>query len=125
MNWHATPLGVSPTQSLATYGSRTPPALPVHFVAWLTEGNVRSIAIQRVGELRARDREALERLLGRPLQQNEEVSIRSYPHDLLPEDAARRRAAGDLAQKLADGLRESLRLFVKDEVTGSVNANKP
>lgn len=73
----------------------------VHLVVWLTEGNVRSIAIQRVGELRAREREALELLLGRPLQQNEEVSIRSYPHDLLPEDAARRRAAGDLASLLA------------------------
>jgi hypothetical protein len=67
----------------------------------LTEGNVRSIAIQRVGELRAREREALELLLGRPLQQNEEVSIRSYPHDLLLEDAARQRAAGDLASLLA------------------------
>lgn len=61
---------------------------------------MRSIAIQRVGELPSQEREALERLLGRPLQQNEEVSIRSYPHDLLPEGAASQRAAADLGSLL-------------------------
>jgi hypothetical protein len=62
---------------------------------------VRSIAIQRVAELSPQEREALERLLGRPLEPNEEVSIRSYPRDLLPEGAASQRAAGQLGELLA------------------------
>ncbi len=62
---------------------------------------MRSIAIQRAGELPPQDRGALERLLGRPLDQDEEVSIRSYPRDLLPEGAASQRAADQLAELLA------------------------
>ena len=62
---------------------------------------MRSIAIQRAGELPPQEREALEQLLGRPLEQNEEVSIRSYPRDLLPEGVASQRTADELAELLA------------------------
>ncbi|MBM3746396.1 MAG: hypothetical protein FJW34_11420 [Acidobacteria bacterium] len=65
---------------------------------------MRSIAIQRAGELPPQEKEALERLLGRSLNQDEEVSIRSYPRDLLPEGAADQRTADELAELLAQRL---------------------
>jgi len=65
---------------------------------------VRSIAIQRAGELLPQEKAALERLLGRSLEQNEEVSIRSYPRDFLPEGAASQRTADELAEFLAQRL---------------------
>ena len=65
---------------------------------------MRSISIQRAGELPPQEREALERLLGRALEQSEEVSIRSYPRDLLPAGAASQRAADQLAELLAQRL---------------------
>lgn len=67
---------------------------------------MRSVAIQRVSDLTAPEKEALERLLGRPLHQSEEISIRSYPRDLLPDSAASRCAAEALDELLAQRLEQ-------------------
>jgi hypothetical protein len=63
---------------------------------------MRSVTIQRVRELPPPDKQALERLIGRQLDSDEEVSIRTYPHDLPSETATRQRAVAHRESLLAE-----------------------
>ena len=57
--------------------------------------------IQDVARLPATDRGALERMLGQPLGEHEQVFIVSYTPNLRPDDAVRQRARAALDESFA------------------------